>query len=281
MSAKGVTNGLRFEALVFQQLKDQGCTPVNSDRVNKLDSFIASPCEPSIFEAQRTAAAWLANRVIHREGLGKVSATGGTGFNDLEINIGGRTVGLSCKWNSNEINGARVTPNNYHTIPAHEQVIITSQQYRDECDAVFDLLKTHHGASFKDIMPDKHVMYITLRDALADEITRRNSATFDKALFSALVGHDDHYQVIGRKSDATIVGFNFNGTLNCTQTPSGATISSITPNGRDYNDVTVNFRGGWAFKWRIKNKSGTAGLGALGYSVTIEGSPNGMYRETK
>ncbi len=212
---------------------------------------------------------------------------------DVILQIGNRSLGISCKYNHKALKHSRLSGVNDFINVWGLDVGGCSQEYWDRVIPLFDELQTikdnSNGADLWRDMEDKDTRYYwPILDAWAEEVNRvcgqddQNSAEACRAMIAYLVGVHDFYKVMyeSRKGNVHIHGFNFNNTLDGSRTQYPNYINSINNrNGGQYSK-TITFNRGYSINFRIHSAS-TSVEPSLKFDINAIGLPvNGIYQQT-
>ncbi len=196
-------------------------------------------------------------------------ATGQQGdVRDVILQIGNRSLGISCKHNHKALKHSRLSGVNDFINVWGLDAGGCSNTYWNIIRPLFNTLQqirtNSGGTALWANLPNKEGLYYwPILDAWADEVNRvcgqngQNSTQACGNMIAYLIGVSDFYKVMyeSRKSLVHIHGFNFNSTLDGSRTQYPDYINSINNrNGGQYSK-TITFNRGYSINFRIHNAS--------------------------
>ena len=265
----------------FMLEKETGATIGNKERYEVTQAAFQG-VKADIQARMLDQATWLARRLKKKEGkIREIEMTGGTQFADLVLVIGSRSRRVACsvKHNSKEIGGHRVTPRTVHKLPFPGGIEAT-EDFARQMQSLFCFMEDQDpgpgNRSGKNEDWQCQIMNSLAAHALERELQQHNLPE----IFQRIVGHEDHYLLIGGDKGARIDGYNFHGGLNCKRVSFPTGTGEVRTWGKDVhvNRVYIRFSNGFQLDWRAHPK-GRISVGCLGGSLTMTGVPDGFYRE--
>lgn len=211
---------------------------------------------------------------------------------DILLNIGDKTLGISCKHNHEALKHSRLSGRCNFIKAWGIDDNGCSTEYWDKIKPLFaQLTKLRKDSNrtmlWNDITDKANEYYWPVLDAWAHEIKslcelgEDKQAQVCKAIISYLVGKHDFYKVICEgKKRVSIQGFNFNHTLSTRRTKYPDFINAINnKNGGQYSK-TIVFNRGYSINFRIHSASSKV-ESSLKFDINAIGLPvNEVYQQT-